>query len=192
MFDLITLLLLFMIIASVIALFTNDLLSAVIALGAVGFGSTVLFLLLKAPDVVPTHIVVEVLTLIILIRAVVGRETVAFTGVRAIPVAAASGVLVLIFLTFAVMSFSGMPKFGTPSMVTNLDAPSRTYIAEGLKETGAANAVTGVLLDYRAYDTLGEATVLFTAIIGAVVLLRRRSRRKRQGQPDNEQGGNEK
>ena len=192
MFDLITLLLLFMIIASVIALFTNDLLSAVIALGAVGFGSTVLFLLLRAPDVVPTHIVVEVLTLIILIRAVVGRETTTFTGIRPIPVAAASGVLVLIFLTFAVMSFSGMPEFGTPSMVTNIDAPSRTYIAEGLKETGAANAVTAVLLDYRAYDTLGEATVLFTAIIGAVVLLRRRSRKRRQGLPYSEKGGNEK
>ena len=191
MFDLITVLLLFMIIASVIALFTNDLLSAVIALGAVGFGSTVLFLLLRAPDVVPTHIVVEVLTLIILIRAVVGRETVAFTGIRAIPMAAASSVLVLIFLTFAVMSFSEMPEFGKPSMVTNIDAPSRTYIAEGLKETGAANAVTAVLLDYRAYDTLGEATVLFTAIIGAIVLLRRRSRKRREGLPDSEQGGSD-
>jgi len=189
MFDLVTLLLLFMIIASLIALFTNDLLSAVIAIGAAGFGATVLFLLLRAPDVVPTHVVVEVLTLIILLRAVVGRETVTFAGVRPIPLAVASGVLVLLFLTFAVMSFSGMPEFGKPSMIANTDAPSRTYIAESLKETGAPNAVTAVLLDYRAYDTLGEATVIFTAIVGAVVLLRRRSRKQRQ-LPMGEQGGN--
>lgn len=189
MVDLVILLLLFMIIAAVIALFTSDLLSAVIALGAVGFGTTVLFLLLRAPDVVPTHIVVEVLTFIILIRAVVGRETTTFTGTRQMPVGAASGVLVLIFLTFAVMYLSGMPEFGTPSMQTNLDAPARTYIGKGLKETGAANAVTGVLLDYRAYDTLGEATVLFTAIVGALVLLRRKARKKKHGLPSSSEGG---
>jgi multisubunit Na+/H+ antiporter MnhB subunit len=146
-------------------------------------------LLLRAPDVVPTHVVVEVLTLIILLRAVVGRETVTFAGVRPIPLAVASGVLVLMFLTFAVMSFSGMPEFGRPSMIANTDAPSRTYISEGLKETGAPNAVTAVLLDYRAYDTLGEATVIFTAIVGAVVLLRRKSRKRRE-LPMGEQGGN--
>jgi multisubunit Na+/H+ antiporter MnhB subunit len=35
-----------------------------------------------------------------------------------------------------------------------------------------------VYLDYRAYDTLGEATVLFTAVIGATVILRDRSRKR--------------
>jgi len=33
-----------------------------------------------------------------------------------------------------------------------------------------------VILDYRAYDTLGEATVLFTSILGATVLLRRKAK----------------
>jgi hypothetical protein len=33
-----------------------------------------------------------------------------------------------------------------------------------------------VLLDYRAYDTLGEATVLFCAALGTVAILRRRGR----------------
>lgn len=191
MVNLIVLLLLFMIIAAVISLFTSDLLSAVIALGAVGFGSTVLFLLLRAPDVVPTHIVVEVLTFIILIRAVVGRETTTFTGTRQMPVGAASGVLVLIFLAFAVIYLSGMPEFGTPAMQTNIDAPARDYLGKALKETGAANAVTAVLLDYRAYDTLGEATVLFTAIIGALVLLRRKARKERHASPGNGEGGGE-
>ena len=56
-------------------------------------------------------------------------------------------------------------------------AASQTYIKEGLRETGAANLVASVILDFRAYDTLGEATVLFTAIIGATVILRKKSRK---------------
>jgi multisubunit Na+/H+ antiporter MnhB subunit len=47
------------------------------------------------------------------------------------------------------------------------------YLQEGLKRTHAANYVMGILLDYRGYDTLGEATVIFVAIIGAYAVLRR-------------------
>ena len=61
-------------------------------------------------------------------------------------------------------------------MVPN--AASQTYIAEGLEKTGAANIVASVILDFRAYDTLGEATVLFTSIIGATVILRRNTKKK--------------
>ena len=45
-------------------------------------------------------------------------------------------------------------------------------------ETGAVNAVTAVLLDFRAYDTLGEATVIFVSVLGAYALLRQIGRRK--------------
>jgi len=40
-------------------------------------------------------------------------------------------------------------------------------------ETGANNGVTGVVFDYRGFDTLGEATVLFTAVAGVVLAFRR-------------------
>ena len=43
-----------------------------------------------------------------------------------------------------------------------------TRLEVGLEQTGAANYVMAVLLDFRAYDTLGEATVLFCAILGAL------------------------
>jgi multisubunit Na+/H+ antiporter MnhB subunit len=56
------------------------------------------------------------------------------------------------------------------------DAPSATYLAQGLQETGAPNIVTAVLLDFRAWDTLGEATVLFCAALGTVAILRRKAR----------------
>ncbi len=37
--------------------------------------------------------------------------------------------------------------------------------------------MASVILDFRAYDTLGEATVLFTAIIGATVILRKKPKK---------------
>ncbi len=40
------------------------------------------------------------------------------------------------------------------------------------EETGAANAVTAILWDYRGYDTLGEATVIFVAVAGVAALFR--------------------
>ncbi len=41
------------------------------------------------------------------------------------------------------------------------------------EETGANNGVTAVVFDYRGFDTLGEATVLFAAATGVIVLFRR-------------------
>jgi len=42
------------------------------------------------------------------------------------------------------------------------------------EETGANNGVTGVVFDYRGFDTLGEATVLFTAVAGVIMIFRRK------------------
>jgi multisubunit Na+/H+ antiporter MnhB subunit len=41
------------------------------------------------------------------------------------------------------------------------------------EETGANNGVTSVVFDYRGFDTLGEATVLFTAVAGVILVFRR-------------------
>ncbi|MFC1809176.1 hydrogenase subunit MbhD domain-containing protein [Candidatus Omnitrophota bacterium] len=67
-------LLTFMIIAAIIAVEVKDLLSSVIAVGAVGMGLSIVFLILKAPDVAITQLVVEILCLIILIRATLKRD----------------------------------------------------------------------------------------------------------------------
>jgi multicomponent Na+:H+ antiporter subunit B len=50
------------------------------------------------------------------------------------------------------------------------------WIEKGLKETGVPNMVTYGLADYRGYDTLGETTVIFTAGVSVILLMRRRSR----------------
>ena len=58
------------------------------------------------------------------------------------------------------------------------------YIEKGTEETGAVNAVAGMILDYRAFDTLGESHVLFTALIAVMIMLRADGRNMRAGQED--------
>jgi hypothetical protein len=53
----------------------------------------------------------------------------------------------------------------------------KRYIEEGEHETEVPNMVTYILADYRGYDTLGETTVIFTAGVSVLLLLRRREKR---------------
>ena len=56
-------------------------------------------------------------------------------------------------------------------------APIVRYIEKGHEETEVPNMVTYILADYRGYDTLGETTVIFTAGVAVILLLRRREKR---------------
>lgn len=67
---------------------------------------------------------------------------------------------------------TALPAFGDPSHPINNEVSAR-YIENGLQETGAVNIVTGMILDYRAFDTLGESSVLFTAAMVVLFLLRK-------------------
>ena len=92
-------------------------------------------------------------------------------------------VMVTLLAIFAAQMLADLPEFGQPVMDRFSDAPSNTYLREGLEKTGAANIVTAVLLDFRAYDTLGEATVLFCAVMGALCVLRSKAK-KQPDEPD--------
>src|SRR4030043_1122844 len=155
-------LLLFIIIAAVIAVETDNLLSSVICVGAIGFGGSLMFLFLRAPDIAITQIVVEVLGLIILIRATIARDLTFISGDREFFGVVVSLVIIFVIFLAGVKVFETLPDFGTPIFAEAPDAASQTYISEGLQKTGAANIVTSVILDFRAYDTLGEAAVVFT------------------------------
>ena len=64
-----------------------------------------------------------------------------------------------------------------------LDVSNR-YIRNGLRETGAANIVTSVVVTYRGFDTLGEVTVLFIAAVavGAVLFPGKRAAGEEKGE----------
>lgn len=167
------LILILMIIAAVVAIQIKDLLSSVIALGAVGMGLVLGFLLLRAPDLAITQLVVEILSVIILIRATVGTkaaEEKSFLPSRHILLGV---VIVLTFLYFSFLALRELPKFGYPIMKIGSQ-----FIAEALTRTKAANIVSAVILDFRAYDTLGEATILFASVVGVLAVLRKTGKRK--------------
>jgi multisubunit Na+/H+ antiporter MnhB subunit len=165
--------LIFMNIGAIIAIESKSLLSSVISIGAVGFGVSILFLFLGAPDLAITQVVVEILILIILIRGTIRLDNTAIEKYRDTFAMVASLIFFGLFLTFAYVAYQSLPEFGHPLMRV-----SREYLQHGVEKTGAPNIVMSVILDYRAYDTLGEATVLFTSIVGAFVILRRRGRKK--------------
>jgi multicomponent Na+:H+ antiporter subunit B len=168
-------LLVFMIIAAIIAVEVKDLLSSVIAVGAVGLGLSIVFLILKAPDVAITQLVVEILCLIILIRATLKKDLPFSTTGRWILNTTITLCFIGIFLTVAAQALKDLPQFGYPIMKV-----AKVYLRDGLPRTGATNIVSSVILDFRAYDTLGEATVLFAAVIGVLAIVRKIGRKKRE------------
>lgn len=166
-------LLIFMIVGAIIALEIKDMLSSVIAVGAVGLGISIAFLILKAPDLAITQLVVELVMLIFLIRATLKKDLPFSTSGRWLLNTIIAILFVAVFLSVAYFAIKDLPEFGSPIMRV-----AKSYITEGLKNTGAANLVASVILDFRAYDTLGEATVLFTAAIGVIAVMRRIGRKK--------------
>jgi multicomponent Na+:H+ antiporter subunit B len=71
-----------------------------------------------------------------------------------------------------------MPKWGDPNSPAATHV-SPYYLRHSLQQTDTPNVVTSVLADYRGYDTLGETTVIFTAGMACILLLR--VGRKRRG-----------
>ena len=53
-----------------------------------------------------------------------------------------------------------------------LDSISRYFVRHAYTEGGGTNIVNVILVDFRAFDTLGEITVLVTVAVGVGALLR--------------------
>ena len=164
----INLLLLFMIAAALIAVRARDLLSSVIAVGAVGIGLSMAFLVMKAPDLAMMQLVVEILSLVLLIRATIRKDLPFSSSGRWIFNTTVTVLFMTTFLAFAYFAFGGMRRFGSPLMQI-----SRDYISQVQARTGCYNVVDAITLNYRAVDTLGEAAVIFTAIIGVLAVARK-------------------
>lgn len=170
----------FMILGSVTALEIKDILSSIIAIGVVGLGVSVSFLFMEAPDLAIVQFLFEIFAMIILLRAFIRKDyhLESPSKIGALYSVITVVVLLAVFI-FSVSVFKALPPFGEPLMQT-----AQHYVESGAKETGAANLVASVILDYRAYDTLGEITVLFTAILGSLTLLRIHKQRKKEGESE--------
>lgn len=160
-----------MIIAAIIALQIKDLLSSVVSIGVVGLGLSVCFLLLGAPDLAIVQLVVEILLLIVLIRLTVTKDHITRNKADKILIVAA-GAFVLLFLIVCYQALKYLPEFGSPLMKV-----SDTYISQGFAKTGAANIVSSIALGFRAYDSLAEVVVIFTAVIAVLAVMRNTGRK---------------
>jgi len=165
------LLLIFMIGAAIIAVEMKDLLSSVIAVGAVGISLSLAFLLLKAPDLAILQLVAEILCLIILIRATARKDLPFSASGRWVFNTLATLAFLVVFLRLAWVSIKCIPSFGNPAM-----RQSALYVEEGA--AGTMNVVAVIALKYRVLDTLAEVAVLFAAMIGVLSIVRKTGREK--------------
>ncbi|HHT69770.1 MAG TPA: hypothetical protein GXZ85_11010 [Firmicutes bacterium] len=70
-----------------------------------------------------------------------------------------------------VMVVREMPTFGDPTNPVHNEV-SEFYLDNTQEEAGVQNVVAAIITDYRGFDTLGELTVLLTAIAGLLAVLR--------------------
>jgi multisubunit Na+/H+ antiporter MnhB subunit len=91
--------------------------------------------------------------------------------------------LVLAVLAVALWRCALAIPFGEPKQ----PAMDEYYIAAARDETGASNVVTSIVFDYRGFDTLGEASVLFTAVLGVGLVLRKLNAKEKREARDAEE-----
>ena len=92
----------------------------------------------------------------------------------------ASVVCCLALIAMLLVAVSYLPPVGSAENPASNEVAAK-YIEDGLQDTGAVNIVTGMILDYRAFDTFGESNVLFIATCTVLILLRNDKKRdKRQ------------
>lgn len=175
-----TFILILMIAASIAALEIKDILSSIVAIGVVGLGVAVAFLFLQAPDLAIVQFLFEIFALIILVRAFLKKDyhKEELSTVNKFLVGVTIITLAAVFI-LSISIFKLLPPFGEPLITT-----AQYYLDNGAKDTGAANLVSSIILDYRAYDTLGELTVLFTAVLGTFTIIRIKSQSKKEKSED--------
>jgi multicomponent Na+:H+ antiporter subunit B len=160
--------------ATVAIVVQRDLFSVVVLAGVYSFMMATVLVALDAVDVAMTEASVGAgISTVLLLGALHLAGGVEMKKLQRplVPLAVAAG-------TGAVLVYGslGLPAFADPAAPIHTHVVPR-YVNDGARETGVPNIVTAVLASYRGYDTLGETTVVFTAGVGVVALLRRVRRR---------------
>ena len=139
---------------------------AVVLMGAVGLVVCLVFVWFSAPDLALTQLLVEVATVVLMLLALRGLPPASPPCPPASPGGARfkawchAALAVAVGLGVAALVWQVLGTTGTPG----------TSIAEYYLQTtrtlgGGANAVNVIIVDYRAFDTLGEITVLVIAAL---------------------------
>ncbi|MCB7135094.1 Na+/H+ antiporter subunit A [Cellulosimicrobium marinum] len=157
-------------VASILAARSRRRLKAVILIGVAGYGNAVLFLLHGAPDLALTQVLVETITLVVMVLVL--RRLPPYFSDR--PLASSRWVRLGIGVAVGVVMMGlalvvPLARVATPISV---DFPEEAY-----EWGGGKNIVNVTLVDIRAWDTMGEISVLLAAATGvaSLVFLRTRS-----------------
>ena len=147
-------------------------LAALILLGAVGLAVSLTFLWFSAPDLALTQLTVEVVTTVLFLlglRWLPKRrpEEAEHLGLRVRARRARDFVVSLVAGSgMAVLAYAMMTRPAPQSI-------SPFFIDRSLPEGGGTNVVNVMLVDFRAFDTMGEITVLGIVGLTVYALLRR-------------------
>ena len=79
--------------------------------------------------------------------------------------------LCLVLIVLLMGTVMDMPYFGQADTLVDSEV-SEFYVEHTLEHTGATNIITGIILNFRGFDTLGESHVLFIAVCSVIILLR--------------------
>ncbi|MCC7449490.1 MAG: hypothetical protein IT324_18870 [Anaerolineae bacterium] len=88
---------------------------------------------------------------------------------------------VLLFVTLFFLAIALLLAFGEAKPINApLGRVAQVYNARTVAETSSTNVVAAINFDWRAYDTIGEASILLTAVTGVTALMRRYLERRRE------------
>ncbi|RAP43776.1 MAG: hypothetical protein BZ136_09380, partial [Methanosphaera sp. rholeuAM74] len=86
-------------------------------------------------------------------------------------------IILIIAISTPFIAFDVLPVIGDPDSAPNSHV-SDHYIEHAVEECNSPNMVTAVIVDYRAFDTMFETTVMFLAGVSVVLLLAGRPKRR--------------
>jgi multicomponent Na+:H+ antiporter subunit A len=166
----VVLLLLVSALAVVFAVFSTGRLTAIVAMGVVGYGIGLIYLFYGAVDLAITQFLAETVLMVLFVMVMYKLPRFAVLSTKtsrirdAIISLAIGGMVTLVVLN---------------ARFINLFEPiSSYYLENSLTEAHGRNIVNVILVDFRALDTLGEITVLTLAAVGVYALFNIRVRKQ--------------
>ncbi|MGG2942573.1 Na+/H+ antiporter subunit A [Bacillus safensis] len=161
-----------MVAATIATVFASSRLTAIIALGVMGYTLSLFFVIFRAPDLALTQLIIETISVALFLlcfyhlpKLSLKQKTRRFKMTNFI-ISLGVGVVVTC-LAFASTSQQ------------SLDTISTYFIENSYKLAGGDNIVNVILVDFRGFDTLFEITVLAIAALGIYGLLKTQAKRKR-------------
>jgi multicomponent Na+:H+ antiporter subunit A len=156
--------LIFITAGATIVAFTNSRMTAIAALGVVGVGVALVFIMFGAPDVAITQLLVEVLQVVLVAVAMLKLPQLNVEYIKTLRVWD-----FLLALTIGACT--------TIVLLAVMATPFDLRLTEFFEATSAPvaygrNIVNVILVDFRALDTFGEIAVVVIAALGAFALLR--------------------